>query len=161
MNVADPAGRVVCWFPHRQAQKRFALPSFWRSIKHITFTMDGGAILRFEPEKRDVSIVRDYLDDALLFGGIEVLLGYRRRALLSLAGGLGLVIICLTAVFFIDQVLQLKDQQGKRYARPFFVGAILGIALLGWGVYSLSRSLRLLRRWHEDNEGREGRNPQT
>ena len=70
--------------------------------------------------------------------------------MLSLVGGLGLVLISLGVVYMIDQVLQIRGEDHKRYARPFFVGAILGFALTGWGVYNVFRSGRLLRRWKDE-----------
>jgi hypothetical protein len=159
MNVIDPDGRVVCWFPHDQANDRFALPSFWRSIKNITFTTDQGRVIQFEPDKRDVRIVRKYLDDALLAGGIEAVKKLRNRGLLSLAGGLLLAVICVVILLLLDQGVQAEQQERKRFGRPLLVGVIAGIALVGGGVYGLVRSGRLMRRWKEemaDEEDSEG-----
>jgi hypothetical protein len=148
IKVTDPDRRVVCWFPHKAANTCFDLPSFWRSIKHIVFRTDRGAVVEFEPDPKDVRIVRQYLDDALLAGGIEGLRRFRSTALVSAVGGLALVVVCLGVAYLLDQVFKV----GKEFRRPLVFGAIAGIALTGWGVYSLLRYARLSRRAREEEE---------
>jgi hypothetical protein len=149
MNVTDPSGRVVCWFSHANANDLFALPSFWRSIKHITFKTDKGLDVRFEPDRKDVLTVWQYLDDALLHDGVEGLKRFRNQALLCIAGGAGAIVVSLVVVFLLDQFLMVGDPQPRRYTRPVLVVAILGLGVLAWGVYSLFRYARLFRRWKE------------
>jgi len=150
MNVLDPAGRVVCWFRHKSAEDLFTLPSFWRSVKHIVFATDRGMILHFEPDPKDVRKVREYLDSALLAGGIKAVKKLQQRAWFAVAGGLALFVISLLIAYLLDQVLQLQDS--KRYARPFFVGAIVGVGLFGWGVHGVVRFSSLVRRWREETD---------
>ena len=152
MNVLDPDDRVRYWFAHSEANERFDLPSFWRSVKHITFTTPKGTIVRFEPDREDVLIVQEYLDEAILADGIGGVNKLRRGAWLCLAGGIGLLVGCLGVAVLLDVVLKINNGQGNRYLRAFFVGAIVGIALIGWGGYGLMRSVRLLRRWKKDQK---------
>jgi hypothetical protein len=147
MDVIDPNGRLVCWFSHEQANERFALPSFWRSVKNINFTTDKGALIEFEPDRQDVRIVKKYLDDALLAGGIEGLRRFRNRALLCIAGGLALTSLCVALTVLVDPAFAGPDHGRRRVSRSFIVGGIFGIGLLGWGVFSLFRFLGLLARY--------------
>ena len=149
MEVLDPDDRVVCRFGHGEAEARFALPSFWRSVKHITFTTDAGAVLLFEPDPKDVRAVRAYLDAALMEGGIERLGGLRRRPWGSLVGGLALLAGSVAAAYAIKEVLDLPPRDANSYARPFMVGMIVGVALFAWGVYTVFRAGRLIRRWRK------------
>jgi hypothetical protein len=152
MNVTDPDGRLVCWFPHDKANDRFALPSFWRSIKNINFTTDKGALITFEPDKTDVRIVRQYLDDALLAGGVESVTRLRNKSLASLAGGLLLAAVCVVLLIVLDPGFEAGQQQRRRHVKPLLVGVIVGLALFGGGTYGLVRSGRLMRRWKEEAE---------
>jgi hypothetical protein len=149
INVFDPNDELVFWFPHEMAEKHFALPSFWRSIKNIQFTAEGLAI-SFEPHKSDVKIVRHYLDDALLSGGLGAVTRYRNRALVSMAGGFLLFGACVGGVYWAKEIMHWQDQQARRYARPFMVGFVFGAALFAWGLAALFRYGRLLRRWNEE-----------
>ena len=150
MNVFDPRGQLVCWFPHEQARKRLALPSFWRSVKPIVLTTDRGTVVNFRPDPGAVRLVRQYLDDALLAGGIEAVRDLRLRAALALAVGLGLVVVCLGIAYLFDAVLHLGADSGRRYTKPFIAGAIGGMVLAVWGTRTLLRCVRLFRRWKED-----------
>jgi hypothetical protein len=150
MDVTDADGQHVCWFSHEQANDRFALPSFWRSIKNINFTTDKGALITFEPDPRDVRIVRQYLDDALLAGGVEAVTRLRNKGLASLAGGLLLAAVCVVLLVVLDPGFEAGDRQRRRYGKPLLVGVIFGIALVGGGAYALIRSGRLMRRWKEE-----------
>lgn len=93
--------------------------------------------------------VRAYLDDALLEGGIERLRGLRRLAWTSLAGGLTLLAGYFAAVYAIEEELNLSLRDADSYARPFIVGTIVGVGLFAWGVYTVTRSGRLIRRWRK------------
>jgi hypothetical protein len=149
MDVIDPTGKVVCRFKHASANDIFELPSFWRSIKHIVFTTDK-AVVHFEPDARDVRTVREYLDDALLAGGVGAVRRLRNRALLGLLGGLALALACAGAFYLLDQGLRVDPANRKGYGRPLIIAGIVGLSLAGWGVYGVSRSGRLLRRWREE-----------
>ena len=146
MNVLDPGGKVRFWFPHHQANQCFDLPSFWRSVKHITFTTDQGTVLPFDPVRKDVDIVREYLDDALLSGGVEALTRYRTRSTWSLAGGVALALSSLGVLYVLDQGYRTRE-----YARLFLIGASVGVVFFAWGVYGLFRSGRLERRWKRES----------
>jgi hypothetical protein len=152
INVYDPKDRLIFWFPHTEAERRFRLPSFWRSVKGIQFTTDKGVLITFEPNKADVRAVRQYLDDALLFGGAERVIGLRNKAFLGLAGGIALAFACAAGAYFVNENMAGQDFRARRTARPFFVGIILGVGLFAWGVAALYRSLRLLRRWKQESE---------
>src|SRR5438105_4560764 len=69
MNVSDPDEEVICWFAHREAENRFILPSFWRSIKKVGFIKDDGSTIWFEPDSKAVAKIKTYLDAALAAQG--------------------------------------------------------------------------------------------
>ena len=152
MNVLDPSGRVVCWFAHGDAEGRFDLPSFWRSIKHITFKTAQGKVVQFEPDADDVRRIRSYLDGAILKGGMGRIGGLQKRAWLQAAGGVVIIGGCLAAAILVGQAVQFRDPQRVWYLRPFLAGGVGGIALLGWGLYGVFRFGRLARQWQRENE---------
>lgn len=150
MNGIDPQGHAACWFRHQSANNLFQLPSFWLSVKHIIFKTENGLELHFQPEPKDVGILREYLNDALVWGGIDPLRRLRSKAVWSLVGGLGAVVGYLGALYLFDKVLDFRDEEGRGYGRPLLAAAISGFALAAWGLYTTVRTSRLIRRWKRE-----------
>jgi hypothetical protein len=143
MRVTGPDGKVVGEFPHRHAQDRFTLPSFWRSIKNLGFTKDDGTTVWFAPDRKAVAAVRDYLDTALASQGKEAVRHFGRRGWLLILAGLG--------SFFIAIVLMLIGRAllGEKHRHAFYGAAALllsGIGETAWGFSTLVRSARVKRR---------------
>ena len=128
------------------------LPSFWRSIKNIGFKRSGSATIWFEPDRRSVAKVKDYLDEAIIAQGTGGLASLRKKAWLALACGLGATLVGIIAMIVIDQVLRIEMDQRKLYGKPFMVAAILGFGLACWGIYTLIRSVKIQKRLSRNDE---------
>jgi hypothetical protein len=143
MNVRDPAGTVHRWFPHDQANDRFALPSFWRSIKNIGFTTDKGAVLQFAPDRRAVTAVKTYLDDAVASLGPEAVQRLGRKGWLNFLGGLGAILLAFLVLILFYRILEMKNRHG---AMALAAVILAGIAETAWGVSLLFRARRVRRK---------------
>jgi hypothetical protein len=154
MSLYDPDDRLVCRILHAEANRRFALPSFWMSVKKITFTTDKNLVIRFEPDPDDLRAVRAYLDDVLLEGGSGAIRKVRTRAWLAVA--LGLLLFLGSVGAFIATQYVFVGRRARRTWRPFILGAIVGLILLGLGIAGLWRARRLDRRalweYEEDDD---------
>lgn len=149
--VFDSKDVLVDAFPHEDANSRFDMPSFWRSIKYITFRTGNGAVLEFRPEAEDVRIVKQYLDDAMMYHGIDAIQSYRTRAWLAIAGGALLFLGSGVTAFLIDDWARTGGAQ-RGSIRLFLVGMIMGVVLFAGGVATALRASRLIRRWHEQEQ---------
>jgi hypothetical protein len=147
MNLRDPARKVVCWFAHRDAESRFTLPSFWRSIKKIGFKLNDGSTLWFEPQREAVSAVKDYLDEALASQGMEALQGMRSKGWLNFLSGIGLIVVA-SGLFAIFKVLELR--RGAFYAPVGIL--IFALGQMAWGLHAVFRTGRLMRRLGRSEE---------
>jgi hypothetical protein len=147
MNLRDPAGKVVCWFAHRDAEGRFALPSFWRSIKKIGFQLNGGSTLSFEPEREAVSAVKDYLDEALASQGIEALDRMSKKGWLNFLSGIALLVVSV-GLFALFKVLEFR--RGAFYAPAGLF--ILGLGQTAWGIHTVFRVGKLRRRLRKSEQ---------
>ena len=150
LNVTDANGKAVCWFPHREADDRFILPSFWRSIKYLGFTPVGGQTIWFESDRQDVAAVKRYLDEALILRGPEALQRLRKWGWLNLLGGLGCAFLGFLAIGFFFNVLGIKE---RRAGYAFAAMILVGIGEMAWGIGSLFR-VRRLRRYLREAEPR-------
>ena len=142
MSVFDPDDRKVCWFPHAEAGERFSLPSFWRSIKHISFRRPDSSLVEFEPDSRSVAKVKEYLEDAIAFQGIEAVDRLRKRGWINVLAGLGMIAIGLSLLVF-------QKWLGVSNRGPAFVAAGLvlgGIGDMAWGFSTVNRARRVRRR---------------
>jgi hypothetical protein len=148
MNVRGPDKKVVCWFAHRDAENRFTLPSFWRSIKKIGFRLDNGSTIQFEPDKEAVAAVKEYLDEALTAQGMEALQKMSTKGWLNFLCGIGLLILGVAGIFVFREVLGIRDR--KPYA--FAVLLLLGIGQTAWGIHTVWRASKLKGRlWRSEN----------
>jgi hypothetical protein len=147
MNVCDPARKVICWFAHRDAEGRFTLPSFWRSIKKIGSQFNNGATLSFEPSREAVSAVKNYLDQALAAQGIEALDRMSKRGWLNFLCGIGLLVLSV-GLFVLFKFLEFR--RGAFYAPAGLL--ILGLGQTAWGVHTVFRIGKLRRRLRKSEQ---------
>jgi hypothetical protein len=146
MDVVHPDGEVVSWFAHEEADGRFKLPSFWQSVKYITFKLDSGKFVEFEPDRRDVAKVRRYLDDALLWLGEDAIAGLRHSGLLFVITGPTCILFGVAAFILLYGILDLR---GRGAAYPGAILIFLGLGQTGLGIRNLARSGKLRRRLEE------------
>ncbi len=142
VSVFDPDDREVCWLPHAEANDRFTLPSFWRSIKSIGLRMPDGLTVEFEPDSRSVAKVKEYLEEAIASQGIEAVRRLRKRGWINVLTGLGVILIGLS-------LLALQKWLGVENRGPAYVAAGLvlgGIGEIAWGFSAVIRARRVRRR---------------
>jgi hypothetical protein len=144
MSVFDPDDRKVCWFPHAGAGDRFTLPSFWRSIKYISFRLPDGSVIDFEPESRAVAKVKEYLEDAIAFQGIDAVHRLRKRGWSIMLGGVGMILFGVL-LFGLLKWLEVQNRTPAYGAAVMLVG---GIGNLAWGISAVSQARRVQRRLH-------------
>src|SRR5437588_12581175 len=78
-------------FPRAEAEERFVLPSFWKSIADLGIVADDGATIWFGPHPDRLAAVKRYLASALAAQGPQAVQGQRQKARLEIWGGLGLM----------------------------------------------------------------------
>jgi len=142
MSVFDPNDRKVCWFPHSEASERFTLPSFWRSIKYISFRKPDGSLVEFEPDSRAVAKIKDYLEDAIAYQGIEAVHRLRKRGWLNVLAGLGMIVIGLS-LLALQKWLEVTNRGPAYVAAGLILG---GIGDMAWGFSMVNQARRIRRR---------------
>jgi hypothetical protein len=149
MSVYDADEQKVCWFPHSEANDRFTLPSFWRSVRNIGFQIPNGMAVEFEPDRRSVEKVKDYLEEAIASGGIEAVDRLRTRGWTHLLVGLGLIVFGFLAFGGVYVVLEVTS----RLVGYVCVGmAFVGIGEAAWGASALVRAGRVRGRLRSDED---------
>ena len=105
VDVFNGEGVRVSWCPFEEADDRFILPSFWRSIKYIGFKLDDGSIVWFEKDSRKVARVKDFLDEAVVLRGPGAVRALRQRAWLYFLIGLGALILAVAGFAILKGIL--------------------------------------------------------
>jgi hypothetical protein len=142
MSVFDPDGNEVCWFPHAEANDCFSLPSFWRSIKHIEFTRDGSAV-RFDPDRRSVAKLKDYLEEAIASQGAEAVERFRRNGWINVFIGALTILMAGGIIGVFYNFLGMRNRPGGYVVGGMILG---GIGEVAWGISALMRARRVSRR---------------
>ncbi len=142
LSVFDPDDHEVGWFPHDEANDRFTLPSFWRSIKNIGLRLPDGTMVEFEPDGRSVAKVKEYLEEAIAAQGIEAVHRLRRRGWINVLTGLGLILIGLS-LLALQKWLAVENRGPAYVAAGMILG---GIGEIAWGFSAVLRARRVHRR---------------
>jgi hypothetical protein len=146
MSVFDADDREFCWFAHAEANDRFSLPSFWRSIKNIGFTWDG-TTLWFEPDSRSVARVKEYLEEAIAAQGVEAVNRFRRKGWINVLIGAALIVMGVAIVGLFYNYLEMRSRPGAGLVGAMILG---GIGEIAWGASALFRARRVMRRMQTD-----------